>query len=146
MRSLLLRHAICAETTLQQNSLTIQCASLTFLSLSFLIIVQKDRSLTSFKNLLICLYRGLAVSEICSISRFKSRKSSLRPLLSSNSNRGKPCLKTRSLEHISRMLAAAESFIKALTGTFNSNMRGTSNNDTLLFFRRTTCWSQRRDF
>lgn len=53
-------------------------------------------------------------------------------------------LKTRSLEHISRVLAASESFIKSLTVTFNSNMRATSNNDILLFFRQASCWYEQR--
>lgn len=38
------------------------------------------------------------------------------------------------------MLAASEGFIKALTVTFNSNLRGTSNNEILLFFRQASCW------
>lgn len=35
--------------------------------------------------------------------------------------------------YISRVLNASESFIKATTVTFNLNLRGTSNNDILLF-------------
>lgn len=97
-------------------------------------------------NVLICLCRGLRSLLFQKSAPFSisSLWQSLHTLLSSNLNRGKPRLKTRSLEHISRVLTAPESFIKALTVTFNSNLRGTSNNDILLFFRQASRWHEQR--
>lgn len=129
------RH-LCSERTAAKFTLNSMCSSMSFPSFNVVLWCKRTR-VCLLSVIFSCVYTLLFQK---SVPFYVSRENLLcLPLLSSNLNRGKPSLKTRSLEHISRVLAASESFIKT-----DCDIQEGLQVMTYHFFRQASCWSGQR--